>query len=100
MGQFAECTPRRNLYGNMWVPLDRGSGILHSQMSATWLFPAHIVVIDRNRREVVVAVWGTQSLEDVTTDLGMEVVPLCRRLCSLWHAFWRKKTLEAGGACA
>ena len=55
VGQFAECTPRRTLYGDTWVPLDRGFEIFHSQMSATFLLPAHIVAVDRNRREVVVA---------------------------------------------
>ena len=73
VGLFAECTPRRTLYGDalgcLWA---RGFDILHSQMSATWLLPAHMVVLDRNRRVVVVTVRGTHSLEDVITDLGVE----------------------------
>jgi len=53
---------------------ESGFEILHSQMSSTWSLPAHFVVLDRSRREVVVAVRGTLSLEDVMTDLGAESV--------------------------
>lgn len=54
---------------------ESGFEILHSQMSSTWSLPAHFVVLDRSRREVVVAVRGTLSLEDVIADLGAESVP-------------------------
>eukprot|EP00928_Gymnodinium_smaydae_P017425 TRINITY_DN16658_c0_g2_i2.p1 TRINITY_DN16658_c0_g2~~TRINITY_DN16658_c0_g2_i2.p1 ORF type:complete len:601 (+),score=120.28 TRINITY_DN16658_c0_g2_i2:54-1805(+) len=43
---------------------------------ARWLLPAHLVVHDRDRREVVVAVRGTKSVHDILTDLGAEEVQL------------------------
>ncbi|CAE8629298.1 unnamed protein product, partial [Polarella glacialis] len=43
---------------------------------ARWLQPAHYVLYDSSRREAVVAVRGTLSVQDVVTDLGAEEVDL------------------------
>jgi len=43
---------------------------------ASFLHPAHFVVYDRQRKEIVVAVRGTKSVEDVVTDLGADSVDL------------------------
>lgn len=48
----------------------------HAQLRARWLLPAHYVLLDRQRRELVVAVRGTLSVPDVLTDLGAEEVDL------------------------
>lgn len=48
--------------------------LLHAQPSSCWLKPAHYVVHDVERREAVVVVRGTLSVEDVVTDLGAEEV--------------------------
>ncbi|CAJ1348316.1 unnamed protein product [Effrenium voratum] len=45
-------------------------------MRARWLLPAHYLLVDKHRREVVVAVRGTLSVHDVLTDLGAEEVDL------------------------
>jgi len=47
-----------------------------ASLRARWLLPAHYVLVDRGRREVVVAVRGTLSVQDVLTDLGAEEVDL------------------------
>jgi len=57
--------------------LDAGSvRVVHSKPRASWLSPAHYVVHDAERKEAVVVVRGTLSLEDVVTDLGGESVNL------------------------
>jgi len=55
--------------------LDRASvRVLHAKSSSGWLQPAHYVLHDVRRREAVVMVRGTLSVEDVVTDLGAEEV--------------------------
>ena len=46
----------------------------HAQLRAKWLLPAHYVLVDKGRKELVVAIRGTLSVPDVLTDLGAEEV--------------------------
>eukprot|EP00933_Yihiella_yeosuensis_P060171 TRINITY_DN6229_c0_g2_i1.p1 TRINITY_DN6229_c0_g2~~TRINITY_DN6229_c0_g2_i1.p1 ORF type:complete len:456 (+),score=86.59 TRINITY_DN6229_c0_g2_i1:101-1369(+) len=48
----------------------------HALAKASWLLPAHYVLHDTERRELVIAVRGTLSVQDVLADLGAEEVDL------------------------
>lgn len=50
--------------------MDAEAYMAHAVFDSHWLRPAHFVVHDPARRELVVAIRGTLSVEDVLTDLG------------------------------
>ena len=67
------------VYGNDPATLSTlvpNASLLHFQAVANLCLPAHALLVDEERREILVLIRGTASFSDVLTDLVVESLPL------------------------